>query len=770
MQDQNLPFPANQLIGGNWFENPMNAQLPVPANPVFQQNPNISWVLALTAGLLVTNLQNNSNGGPVSCFAYNLFSSNQYNNQPWLIIVDEASDFALQQLQQNPNANAQQVVQAAVTFYAGYAAAACVMKWPVLQTYMQPQQVARVQQIINEWASLNAPIQHQQQQYAQNNPQNFTVSTGNGITSPHAGSYAFSMPMLDEKSKFGHADRKRAVPDALRKKAQPNDELQSLGVTETSGIGDRQVLHNENVQVTQDYIPPVHRPRARPKPQPLNPDAAPAPTPEWPLPEQAQQIPTSVQFSQGQQEFIPRELPLDSDIPSLDILGDDSQWADQIEKGNFDFGKTDHVPAPAYKVEGVGRFVVRPKHPDVLLPLTRTEAELEEEDDLEILEVHATPQGDNDFTVLELDDGNVAVQVLHDDTGRTWTEDQPHNHPYDPKLHYRYLVHIDEKLAYEAFMPRDPDVKYEDLEFDVSVRAKARQERLSDKMILGDLSVLSEITPRGAPYTIIGAVENLDRANVDADQSKGLEAIEQFQGKLTWFEGIQTNTTLSSMLFEMDKFFERVKARNAVAVAYGQSEERFIVEGLGKKVSTLNTSAIKERLAKIILFVRDLEMFGPRAFLHVNQILTRVVNRSLDARLGFTAFSITSFAEDYFELLEEVEKDYGTSAFDKLNDVVNNAVAHITFDYEGTCLTVKQTYSVIGLPVGMASFGLHTATGESYVVLSNIAGELHTLLDESKADDGKPKAFTTYLHGRDGEVFEVIESAWDSSFKTLVRV
>ena len=164
--NQQLPVPANQLIDGNWISDPYRTNLPVPQKQIFMQRPDLQWVLGLTAATLVNNLQDNCRNSPISIFAYNLFSANGYANNYFMTIVDEASDFALQQLNvmqqgMDPTATAMRAVQ----FYAEYAAAACAKNFPLLQHYMTPQMAMAVDQKIQQWNSISAGLQQQQQRY-----------------------------------------------------------------------------------------------------------------------------------------------------------------------------------------------------------------------------------------------------------------------------------------------------------------------------------------------------------------------------------------------------------------------------------------------------------------------------------------------------------------------------------------------------------------------------------------------------------------------------
>jgi len=766
-----LPFPADSLINGNWISDPMNAQLPVPQKQVFAQYPQVQWVLGFTAALLVTALQDKSRGGPVSTFAYNLFSSNGYNNQFWLTIVDEASDFALAQLQASPQHNAQQVVAGAVNFYSDYAAAACVLKWPDLQRWLQPDQLARCQQAINQWHAANghqaaAPIPSNTANYA-------TANVGAGITTPSASSFAYNVQPLEASSKYG--GRPKVKPDARRLQGEPTDDLKDLGVTEVDSIGKQQQPTPTQLQqpamASAGGAAPVVRRRPRPTPlaaeaivvtdnagQPIQPNIQ---------PQQAERPPQDIP-REAPQEF----LPMDQGIPSLDVLGvDESEWGEipASHTGGAAAVVDNDTPADDYAIHTSGRFLIRPKHNDVVLPSTLEDAQLEEEDDLEIIQISSLPV-EGDYSALELEDGNVAVVVAHDDTGRTWTVAQPHNFPYSPLTHIRYLVHVDDDLKYEAFMPRDPDVEYEDLEFDAAKRISARQLRLSDKTILADLSVITEIVPAGAPYTLIGATEDLVRASQSADQGAALEAVERFQGKLTWFEGTLEETALHKALYRVDSFFDQVKARNAVIVAYASDTVSFVAHGMGTKIKELNTAQHNQRLAKLLLFVRDLETVVPRAFVYLNDWMTREVNRVLQYETGLAEYTVTDFAQDYFDLIEMVEAEKGELAAEKIGTVLNGVAHGLTIAYTGIDLMVTHAYSVVGLPVGLASFKLETASGEAFVVNSTWGPELNALLDEAKKDEARPLNIKTYLSGRDGEVFEVRESAWDDGYKMLVRV
>lgn len=776
-----LPVPADSLVSGNWVQDPMTAQLPVPQKPFFAQNPNLVWIMGLTAATLVSSLQENCQGGPVSAFAYNLFSQQQYNNNFWLTICDDAVEFSLSQLQvMQHGANPQQTVAASARFYAAYAAAACVPKWPALQNYMNQEMMAKVAQLISQMQALQGANNSNHMGMYQPNAaarQNngpwgtgssdvgqFAAGAGTASLATNMGSLAFTAAVHDENSKFGNPGRRKAVPDGRKPAAtnEPVSDLAALGVVEVDTVG-----------VAQPAVASVHPEvaravRPRPRPQPLDQSAPVATQPAAVAEPQAPQSGMGGEIPAAMMQSPAPSLSVSNDIPELDVLGtDDSAWADKIDQGHFKF---DDSPKPDYKIDTAGRFLVRPKRSGVSLPETLEDALLEEEEDLETIDVVGLPNGAEDLTVLELDDGNVAVQVAAGDPGRTWSIQNPHNNPYDPTRFWRYLVQTESEGTFEAFLLRDKDVDYIDLEFDASKRATARQERLSKQVILADLSVLQEIKPRGVPYTIIGATDQMDLLEGDADQTKLLDEVEKFQGKLNFFEAAEGQSELCDALYQIDHFFEHVKARNAVPVTFGSFKRSFVAPGIATKVAAITESSKREQLPKIILFIRDLEQYSTRAYLYMNELLTKEVNRVTDAAVGFGEFSITNFAEDYFELTTAIEESHGESAFNKLNEAVARCFLAFRFSYSGTTLTIEHSYNVMGLPIGFASFRLATKTGESYVVTASEAPELYTLLDLVKCEESTPKDAKTYITGLDGEVFEAIESIWDEGYVTLVRV
>lgn len=777
----NLPFPPDQIVSGNWIDDPFSARLPVPLMAVMQQNPNMQWVQALVAAMLVADLQQNCQGGPVSAFAYNLFSSNQYNNQVWMMIVEGGVIFALNQLRMNQQGDPRQVVQQATIFYATYATAACIEKYPELRNWIQPQQVQRCMEVISRYRAMSGSQYNvgggsQVQQYASGHTANITTPTG-GV-----GNLALNMLHLEENSKFGNPNRGRAVPLGRVQKNEPDQALKDLGVTEVGTIG-RDTSQQQPVsgepQPQQAYVQPTTRPRARPVPIDKPSPGAIQPVIEGELQPtgQVHQIPTAQsapQASTPTAERLDTPLSVGNDIPSLDVLGvSDAEWGEVPEHhkeapvATFGHVQPTEQSRDTYEVHASGRFMVRPQHLDVILPRDREEAQLEEVEDVEIIEIASLPT-EGDFTVLELEDGNVAVLTTGDDVGRTWSETRPHNYPYNPITHQRYLVQVSDDVRYEAFLPRDPDVDYEDLEFDIAKRAKAKQLRLSDQHILADLSVITEIVPAGAPYTIIRANEDLAKAASQEDQGAQLEAVEKFQGKMTFFDSVTEKSNLREELYRIDLFFDQVKARNAVVVSYFSQEDRFVAYGMGTKVSNLMTSQYADRDGKLWLFVNDLQVACPRGFLFLDKLMTEGVNRILNRAVGITEYDIKSYAEQYPELTETVEKEYGVVAAEKLLTAVNELALGLSISATGVDLVVKQTFAVVGLPVGLASFDLAPTSGEMFVTTSVQAPELNTLLDEAKKDQARPKYINTFLSGRDGEVYEVVESLWDDSFKMLV--
>lgn len=783
MYNHGLPVPADMIVDGSWLQDPYQASLPVPQKQVFQQYPQLAWVLNMTAATLVAALQENCQSGPISAFAYNLFSQNQYNNNYWLTIVDDASDFAIQQIQANQSANAQQVVNQAVRFYATYATAACVPKWQALAGFLDQNMMAKVQQVIGQWNQLSGGVQAgmytpQPQQRA--NPWGNRgggdvaqfASNNAALGATNMGNLGFNAAQEQENSKFGGS--KRAVPNARRPAVDP--ELADLGVMESSSQSNAGKVASEPPLVVQGTIAP---PRPRPRPRPTANAGLASTHPEA-------QVQNIIQGEQQRQQAQPSYMSepmrgpngdqihsdIPDDIPALDIFGDDDAWVDRLDErgghtieGNFE--RADG-PRDEYRIDKPGRFLVRPKNLGVDLPSTRADAELEEAEDLEILEVASEPV-DGDLTVLELEDGQVAVQCMHDDSRRTWSESMPHNFPYDPLKFQRYLIEESATNVYEAFLPRDPDVNYEDLEFDGAARAKARQTRLSDKRILADLSLIQEITPRSQPYTVIGATEHLDKASKDADQTKHLDEVQKFQGKLSVFEFPEDAQELDETLYDLEQFFGQVQAKNTVAATFGFTERRFYAPGIATRVKSLNESQAADRLAKLLLFVRELQDVNARAYSYLNERLLVPVMNTVDHATGFDMYTINSLAEDFFTLTSTIEQEHGSRAFDAVNKAADRLLGSVQLSYSEDTLTIRETYGVLGLPVGMASFNL-SLVGDVYHLTTGNAPELNMLIDQLGMEKGKPQYYRLFLSGADGDLFEVIESVWDDAFKTLKQV
>lgn len=761
MQYHPLPVPADNLISGNWISEPYKVPLPVPAKPIFQQRPDLQWVLSLTAAVLVNNLQDNCRNSAVSIFAYNLFSSNAFNNQFFLTICDEASDFALQQLQYaQQGSDPSATVTNAVRFYANYATAKCAVNFPALQQYLTPDMGAKIHQVIQQWNQVSGGMAQQQpvQQPAYGGQMPMGAAPGYGqytaganvsvnVNQGGMGGLTYNPPTAQQDSKFGSATVEDNRPrPAARARQQPNEELRDLGVVETSNFNQAPAPKVETVRVAPAVsTAPAEDGRMRPA-RVVRDTSGPVP------------------------ESVPAGVTIASDIPDVSVFAPEEQAADLEWVGHVEFAneKREEYTIP----ETVqGHWLFRPKHNAASLPTSYEDAELEDEEDLEILDVIELVENEEDpIGILKLRGDLVAVRVGAKDPGRTWSIDQPHNHPYNPLEHIRYLVTGEGDTCFEAFMPRDENVEYIDLEFDEAKRAQARMEKLSQQNILADTSVITEIKPRGVPYTIIGAVDELDKANNSSDQQKLISEIEKFQGKFTFFETPDKPMEIGAAQYMVERFHERVSAKNAVPATSGYYEREFVVAGIASKVDAFVSTAPQNRLAKLLLLMTDLREKSSRAFLYLNEICTKEVNRALDHALGLEEYVITDFSGDYFDLCNMIEETKSEAVFQRLNEAVGKAVGYLDLSYSGTVLKIRHNYRIMGLPVGMASFDLPVTAGELYRVTASVSPEVYTLVRNLDQVEKAGPLGKTLLFGTDGQLLEVVSSVWDEGYFTLLPV
>ena len=288
--------------------------------------------------------------------------------------------------------------------------------------------------------------------------------------------------------------------------------------------------------------------------------------------------------------------------------------------------------------------------------------------------------------------------------------------------------------------------------------------------VMADVTVIHEIVPRGLPYTVIGAVNDLKAAAVSADQNALLEETEKFQGKLSFFEAPTEPTEIHATQVALEEFINGVKARNAVPVSSAFRIQRFVVPEFTNKISKFNSGSLKDRLGRFILTLRDMLEVAPRAYTYLNDLMTVEVNNVLNHALGLEEYTISNFAEDYFELCTTVEEEHSESVFQRLTAAVSFSLGSIELGYEGDVLEVRHSYRIMGLPISLSSFDLSGASGELYRATASNVPELFGLIkamDKDEAWAGKGK---TYLFGADGVLFEVIASVWDEGFFTLVRV
>lgn len=759
----NLPVPCDQPLGGNWVGDPYGTPLPVPHKPFFVQRSDLAWVLATTAAVLVSSLQEDCRSGPVSTFAYNLFSQNMYANDYFMTIVDDASDFALQQLSvMRQGADQVAEVTRAVKFYATYAAAACVPKFPLLLNYMTPEMRMRVDQVIRQWQSISgatAPayqtavagvgahpgaVPGQGTMYGAPVTDLGQLCSGVGglSTNTGIGQLAYNPPApLADSSKFGADNRPRPAA-RVQQSAPVNDELAALGVTQVSG----------NVPQTQP-APTVER-VVRPRPMP-----------------QTQHVAgVEVQVEQ------PSQLPESHDIPEVSVFGDSAMDHFDADVAGFfaDEEAEEGVlvePSPKFNdfklIAPLGSFYG---------PLPTTKEQIEALEKSGVIEVLQVVSGEsvglvNDekksvfWSSFELADDSLAVAVGYDDPGRTWSIERPHSHPYNPLSFIRYLVHrADTGEMIEAFLPRDPVVDYLDLEFDAAKRNKARLAQLAATNILADTSMVRDIAPREVPYTIINTLEEVKALESNSDQTVLLDYTQRFVDSLTFFESSTDPVELSRAVELVEEFSGRVLSTTSVPATCGRYVRSFFVPGL-KQVDTaeLASETPMKRVHRLAAIVKELLLKSGRAALYIDQLFTREVNSVLMDRLGIEDLNVHSFAEDLSELSFNLEEKSDV-VFGQFYAALHRALRSYNFAYEGDTLTMSHCYQVIGLPVRLDSCGLDQLGDDAYRLTSDLNPELLCLVTQQSNEMRNPKSI---IFGREGILYEVIPSVWDEGYVTL---
>lgn len=781
-----LPFPCDAIVDGNQISDPYAVALPVPPS-----NPEAAIFLQAMAAGLVTLLQQNCRGGHISAFAYNLFSNNRYQNEFWMAVISDAYDLAVKIQTCNPNASQEQVVSLAVHKYYAYAVANCVNHFPILQQVVNSTAVNNAITAANQYKTeaQKLDIQYQRliQQPANNSLLGMTIPGAGGPSNQNdlglgggsliGGLAAFGTSLIQEdQPTAGGWGRQRRAPagstvvepqnDVVAEAAAPvrvdakpeaahvigtvgNDgKLSMLNMSLTPRRAARAPDADDTpatVTLNDDSPAPVPTPRVQAAPdaelvetnEPLTDlfveePAAPAKSVETPPAKPAEAAkPATLLSTQKSRKVI---IPL-----SLHVLPDTVEEAvDAIHAADMAAGlaRLDEIEVAIYSVDEKG-------------------------------------EGEDAFGTY-LSENNQLVQVVHaNDKGWRTTDDQPMRVVYNPfKWHRAFVQNVtSENELYgplvEGFIQveeGDP-MDHLDLEIDPIERQKALTKLDNGKQYIPLKGEVLEVIPIERLLLTIGANPSSEKKDVKnataalAETRHKIASCSAARGKRK--EAISACVELSNLVLNSnaDYLAATIPATSGYRVRHAIHGKRLNVKPIGEPIRYL-----REQLAELMVVV-------PAMAKQLDRAMAVDINRLLEYSFGYAEVEISSFTNDWRDVVDHLLEIYSDETVDLFQAAVNSKLSRWVIIDTGDEIVADGDCFCVVAPVPLEDLGVEFLSKDLAVITMSNSLNLVNIMDKGKAyTDNVMNSPDIYFMGRDGEIWRAHESVFDKSFSVLVRI
>lgn len=787
MIDQNnLPFPCDSIIDGNNIADPYAVALPVPPS-----TPESAIFLQAMAAGLITLLQQNARGGHISAFAYNLFSHNRYNNEFWMAVISDAYDLAVKIQTCNPNASQEQVVAMAVRKYHAYAVANCVNHFPVLQQIVNSQAVNNAITAANQFKTESQQLDIQYQRLSQQQNTNSMI----GMTIPGAGGQtqqvdlglaggsligglaAFGTSLIqDEPTGNGGWGRARRAPAGSAVPAEPVAEVVQpvrepvkqetahvIGSLDQSGK-----LSMLNMSLTPRRAARAPDPDDSPATVTLNDDSV------VPTPTARQPAATTVTDP----------LLVETNDPLTDLGFEEPTAPVAPTEQRAAPASEEPVKQRAHTSAQKARTMVIPLSLRVL-PDTLEEAVdaihaadmaegLARIDDIEcaIYVVDEAGEGEAAFGTY-LSENNQLVQVVHaNDKGWKTTDDQKVRVVYNPLKWHRAFVQsvTSENELYgplvEGFIPIEEgdSMDYMDLEIDPIERTKALARLNNGKQYIPLKGEVLEVVPVERMLLSIGSnpsSEKKDNKHAEAarvETRNKIASCSAARGKRK--EAISSCVELSNLVLnnEVNYLAATVPATNGFRVRHTAHGKRLTVKPIGEPIRYL-----REQLAELMVLVPSLAK-------QLDRMIAVDVNRLLEFSFGYSEVEITSFTNDWNDVVDHLLEIYADDTVNLFQKAVNSKLGRwVIIDTGDEIIADGDCYCVV-TPAALEDLGVELLSNDLGVITMSNSPNLVDIMAKGKANaDNVMVSPDIYFMGRDGEIWRAHESVFDSSFSVLVR-
>lgn len=736
-QQPSFPFPCDQIVPGNDIRDPQNYPFPIPvAGPEAQQH------LRLIAINFYSLLRAGINQGPISVFAYNLFTHNNFQNEAWLAVLADIYDLAVKFATVNPTVDHSKVLMHACTRYHGYAVANCLNHYPALQQYLAAQNLGMVQtalnvrnQIANEIQQLEIMVQNLQTRN-QNNMLNGglgsqpQVSIGSGASHGiMSGVGTFGGIVTDGSGGDGSWSNSTRRPSQLIA-----EKMQEQDIMETQTVVAPAREHVEEVQEIVEPVPgfrPLHGARERLRPaQEFN------DIPEVSQPEAQQEVQT-----QSVLKVLDEPLPVQEEKP------ESSQYRETEELRP--------LTPPAGNAQLEERIVIIPtgldKMPDDPMDL------LGEADDTFRRSNLAIELGG--FGKWLTDEGELAKVVSADNVGWATTAEQPCRTIYNPRKWHRMLVQqctADHELigpVYEGFTHiREGDpMDLVDLELDPLVREEYIRKIEGHKLFIPAAETVFEIeVKQEAAGALVSTATRESR-----------------EGKLVTYNssrGQRRDTTLAcielqahALKGDRDTFGTAMTTEDGIKVR---------VAGKASGIKAVNPFTVESANA----IIDELAVKIPGLAKYIDRFLTDEVNLMVLHGFGYGALVMESFRGDYADLLSELERLYGEEASYQFNEAVKGSLlAFCRVDVAEGYIAFYREAMAAFMHGTLESYGVQLLDSGLAIVKSSECGYL---TDALVAASDNLRCGSSHIHVgfTNGEIWRIVPSIWDEYHLTFVKI
>lgn len=731
-QPTRLPFPYDQAIAGNYISDPNSYSFPTPPS-----GPEAAQHLQFIAASLCSLLQNGANQGPISLFAYNLFSHNRFNNDAWLAIVADTYDFATKLAQANPGSDLGQILGTAVQRYCQYAVANCMNRYPELQQVVPVEAVNRAITAVNNYrATVQQLDVHVQRMMAQQSNQLLGIDN-------------LSRPLAQNTAIVGGNF----------------ESLMTNIVQENPGQGDgwrgKRVL---SAKLAEELgVPAIPEPVKEQQPHyhqelPTNVGLVPKIVPKRRLPPAASQdSPAHVPAEATEVAKVTDATEPVEPTPS-ELFGEIQ--AEIVERPQFKVRETprkepDYTANPQIQV----RHIVIPENLEIAL------------DDMEELKDHdgeyrisnlVPIEGADEFGVWMTDEGELVKVVSPDNTGWNMSMNQLTRTAYNPLKWHRALVQqctADNQLigpVSEGFIPvkeHDP-MDYLDLELDPAIRAKALAELTYNQKYIPVNGEVFEITSASTVFGFNGTAE----VAVAQERQMALYSLNRTQRRSPLLACIE----LAAVLSERDSEF--------MGGACG-SDGGLRLRIMGAESLLPSKPACSHPVwMDVDNAMAELYCNLPALAKQVDSMLTSEINMTLMHGFGLQTLEIESFYGDYEELLESIKSSHGEEASERLHEAAKALFSSLFWNTDSNTFIFMHESLSMHLHGDPTDYGIHLVSKDlGLAKLSNCQMLMRTLQEALAKFNFKVDTHPLYIGFSDGNLWRMVPSIWDENHLTLVR-